>query len=72
VTRRRVLTVCLVIAAVALGLLRAAGVKSVLFQANAHLFVGGLIGAYAVGRDKLYLWLAVALSVVETICFFLV
>lgn len=63
-----------------LGCVRIAGVKHIAFQAAAHLYVGGLLGAYVVSRDspfqdmkasgRRFLWIAVALSVLETICFF--
>ena len=52
-----------------LGALRIAGVKSLAFQGIAHVFVGGLFGAYAGGRVRRALWLAIALTVLETICF---
>lgn len=35
------------------------------YEAFAHLFVGGLIGAWLVKRERLYLGLVVALSIVE-------
>ena len=35
------------------------------YEAFAHLFVGGLIGAWLVTRDRLYLGLVVGLSIVE-------
>jgi hypothetical protein len=35
------------------------------YEAFAHLFVGGLIGAWLFKRQRLYLGLVIALSVVE-------
>ena len=35
------------------------------YEAFAHLFVGALIGAWLVKRERLYLGLIVALSIVE-------
>lgn len=69
-----------ILIAVALAALRIAGHKSAMFQAAAHLFVGGL---FAVGyRDYrrdwasesgskaalFNIWIAIALSVVEVAC----
>jgi len=39
------------------------------YQAFAHLFVGGLVGAYLASRKRDYLWLALALSAVELFAF---
>jgi hypothetical protein len=39
------------------------------YEAMAHLFIGGLIGAYFVSRDRKYLWMIAALSAVETTAF---
>lgn len=64
----------LLLFAVAVGLLRVVGVKAIAFQAVAHLYVGGLIGAAVVAPNRRARWgcaaLAFALSVLETICFF--
>jgi hypothetical protein len=56
---------------VGLAALRIAGHKSPAFQAVAHIFVGGLFGAWAHGGKpaRPYLWLAVLLSLVELACF---
>ena len=35
------------------------------YEAFAHLFIGGLIGAWLVKRERLYLGLVVGLSIVE-------
>ena len=35
------------------------------YEAFAHLFVGGLIGAWLVTRERLYLGLVIGLSIVE-------
>lgn len=40
------------------------------YEAFAHLFVGGLIGAWLVSRRWLYLWLVIVLSAVELVAFF--
>lgn len=64
----RTVSANLLIASV-LAALRAAGVKDEAFQALAHLYLGGLITAYGITRRPFYLWLTVALSVVEVVCF---
>lgn len=59
--------------ALTLSVVRIIGIKSIAFQAIAHLFVGGLIGAACTSetsRRWVYLAVAVTLSVVETACFF--
>lgn len=65
----------LVLAAAALGALRVAGHTGEAFQAVAHCFVGGLLGAWLALRPtraaRLPLALAVALSALETACFLL-
>lgn len=50
------------------GGLRVMGVKAVLFQAFAHVWVGGLFGAGFKG-DKHCMALAITLTVLETVCF---
>jgi hypothetical protein len=61
--------------AVALGWLRLSGQRSVAFQAVAHLYTGGFIGAaamgwhHAVGGWKYYAGLAVCLSLLELVAF---
>jgi hypothetical protein len=40
------------------------------YEAFAHLFLGGLIGAWLISKDRFYLLLILALSVVETVAFF--
>lgn len=67
-------TLLLVLCAVVLAGLRIAGIKHPAFQAVAHLYVGFLFGAWADSRahgnsDRGCFWLAIALSVVELICF---
>ena len=37
------------------------------YEAFAHLFIGGLIGAWLISRERLYLGLVIALSVVELV-----
>jgi len=57
--------------------IRIAGHKSPSFQAVAHLFVGGCLGVWLaplgtswLDWKSMWLWLAIALSVIEVICFF--
>lgn len=38
------------------------------YEATAHLFVGGLIGAWLANRDKFNLWVAGGMSLVEVAC----
>src|SRR4051794_8483267 len=64
----------LVIVALALGGLRIVGVKTEAFKALAHVYVGGLIGYYTATAldgvpNYLVLWVAVGLSVLETVAF---
>lgn len=53
------------------GAVRMTGDKSIIFQALAHVYVGGLFGAGLVSKDRkrLYLGLAIGLTVLEVICF---
>lgn len=60
--------VVLVLAAIAIASARVGGCKTQLFQAIAHLFLGGLVVDWRYGY-KLAGQLALALSVVETVCF---
>lgn len=39
------------------------------YEAVAHLFVGGLLGAYWASRKWNYLWMALAISGVELLAF---
>jgi hypothetical protein len=55
-----------------LAAIRAVGVKHEAFQAVAHLWVGGLLGAWIATRSWFYLRLALTLSAIEVVCFFLV
>ncbi len=61
----------LIVLAFALVVMRMMGVKHEAFQAVAHLFVGGLFGAWLVSRPThgVYLWVALALPGVELLCF---
>jgi hypothetical protein len=43
--------------------------KAGTYEAFAHLFVGGLVGAWLATREMCYLWLALALSAVELTAF---
>lgn len=61
--------ITLILVAIVTGLLRIAGFRSQAFQAFAHTFVGGLIGAYLVSRKPLWLGLVVAMSLLEVNCF---
>lgn len=74
-----------IITSVAIASLRIAGLKHEAYQAAAHLWVGGLIGAWAFARwaghsanwfrvdaaGELCGWCAVDLSIVELGCFVL-
>lgn len=57
--------------AAGLGILRILGYVGAAFQAVAHLYVGGLFGAYFAAPRPLYLALALALATLETACFLL-
>jgi hypothetical protein len=59
----------LIAISILLGSLRALGHKSQTFQAAAHLFVGGLIVGYVTTRQGYLLWLTIALSILEIVCF---
>lgn len=54
-----------------LAALRVYGVKHSAFQAVAHLYVGWLFRGWFLGRLKFDLMLAIVLTLVETVCFFL-
>ncbi len=57
--------------ALLIGGLRVFGVTHVAYQAAAHLFVGGLFGAWLMDKHRKWLLvLFVAMTVLETICFF--
>lgn len=58
----------IIIIALVLGSLRIYGVKHEAFQAVAHLYVGGLFGAWLVTKEKFYLWIFIILTVLETVC----
>lgn len=58
-----------ILLAIVIGSLRVAGVKSELFQAIAHLYVGGLLGCYAGTSHEFWLYLAWILSLLELVCF---
>lgn len=62
--------------AVAVGLLRITGLKHIAFQAVAHLFLGSLLTtSYWKWKDKIgqfCFYTAIALSILEVACFFLV
>lgn len=58
--------IVLVLLAVVTGAVRLLGVKTALYQALAHVYVGGLFGAAFVGKRRwLYLVLAIGLTVLE-------
>ena len=65
-------TVWPIAVSIALIALCAAGIKHEAFQAIAHLWVGGLLGAWLAAAGREFLWLAVGLSIAEVVCFFLV
>lgn len=50
---------------------RVGGLTHEAFQAVAHLFVGGLAGAWLISHRPLYAELFWGLTVVETVCFLL-
>jgi hypothetical protein len=58
-----------VLTTLTLSVLRVLGWKSKSFQAFAHLFVGGLIGAWLGGASAVFLTFAVVMSIVELFCF---
>lgn len=62
--------------AVVLGVLRVLGIKHIFFQACAHLFLGSLLTtSYWKWKEKIgqfCFYTAIALSILEVICFFLV
>lgn len=54
-----------IVASIALGVIRCAGYKTALFQAIAHCFTAGIFG-YGVGAKKKFYWItALILSAVE-------
>ena len=58
----------ILITSIILGALRIGGEKGEIFQAVAHLWVGGLFVAGTL-RSRSVLWIAIALSVLELACF---
>lgn len=67
--------IVLLIVALAFGILRFSMPSHQLslpgtYEAFAHLFLGALIGAWLVSKNKFYLFLILALSAVETVAFF--
>lgn len=54
--------------AVVLGFLRVVGHKSPAYQAIAHMYVGAMFAHY---KDRWSLILAIALTVLEAACFFM-
>ena len=65
-------TILPILISMLLAAIRAVGVKHEAFQAVAHLWVGGLLGAWIATRSWFYLRLALTLSAIEVVCFFLV
>lgn len=63
------MTYLLVLITLVLSVLRILGVKSIAYQAAAHLFVGGLFGAWLINKDKMNIFLFGFLTVVEIVCF---
>jgi 4-hydroxybenzoate polyprenyltransferase len=59
------------LASLTVGALRVLGAHRQAFQAVSHLWVGFLIGGavYSAAGRRSFVWQAVALSVVETLCF---
>jgi hypothetical protein len=58
-----------IIASIIIGALRVAGLKSEFFQAVAHFYVSGLFVSYYWAHKSWMLYLGIALTVLETICF---
>lgn len=59
----------LVLISIVFGALRVAGVKTSFFQALAHVWVGGLFGAWLERRTNWFaFWLAIGLTVLEVAC----
>ena len=58
----------ILIMSIILGALRIGGERGEIFQAVAHLWVGGLFVG-GVLRSLSYLWIAIALSLLELACF---
>ena len=65
-------TILPILISVLLAAIRTVGVKHEVFQAVAHLWVGGLLGAWMASQSRFYLRLALALSAIEVVCFLLV
>lgn len=61
----------LILVMLSLSVLRMTGFTSQAYQAAAHLYVGGLIGAWLVSRKWRYVILAVVISGVEVAAFFI-
>lgn len=61
--------IILAVATVAIALLRILGVRHPAYQAVAHLFVGGLAGAWLIDRDRFYAVAFWLLCAVEIVCF---
>lgn len=59
----------MVLTSVALAVGRIVGFHDPSFQAIAHLIVGGLFGAWLISRRSIWFYLALGLTVVETVCF---
>lgn len=68
---KNLVDILILVASVFLSGFRIFGEKGEIFQAAAHLFVGGLIGAWLVARRPIHGWLVVVLSIVEVACFLL-
>jgi hypothetical protein len=66
---RRMINYSLMLASATLAMFRMLGYKSQAFQAIAHVFVGGLLGALIAAELAICGWLALGLSVVEVGCF---
>ncbi len=59
----------LIIITIVLGVLRIAGNKTNLFKSLAHVFVGGLLGAWFAGGETYIGYLGWGLTILEVICF---
>ena len=53
-----------------IALIRIFGIKTLAFQATAHIVFGLFLGIYFGNQSKKYLILAILLTLVEILCFF--
>lgn len=53
-----------------IGLVRLFGIKNIVFQAAAHVWMGLILGRLIETKNTLYLWVFVLLSILEVLAFF--